>query len=197
MRATIPPPPPPEEQTGPTDPGSAIPCKSTRHEYRQAYDARAAVDADGSMPVLATDVLPTTDDRAGLDALLDRIEAGPGLPHTLLADAGYAGEAVVEKLRNRGIEPLIAVTRRQAERPCDFKPPPDEKPRAVTAPWRLRMIEKLETDPARAHYRKRRRSVEPVLGFNTFSLCGIDDVKLEWTLLTLAWNCKRIAKLGA
>jgi len=112
MRATIPPPPPPEEQTGPTDPGSAIPCKSTRHEYRQAYDARAAVDADGTMPVLATDVLSTTDDRAGLDALLDRIEAGPGLPHTLLADAGYAGEAVMEKLQNRDIKPVVAVTRR-------------------------------------------------------------------------------------
>ena len=37
--------------------------------------------------------------------------SGPGLPQTLLANAGYADEAVVEKLQNRGIEPLIAVTR--------------------------------------------------------------------------------------
>jgi hypothetical protein len=40
------------------------------------------------------DVLSTTNDRAGLKGLLDQMEAGSGLPGTLLADAGYAGEDI-------------------------------------------------------------------------------------------------------
>jgi transposase len=201
-----PPAPAPEKQTNLTDADSAIMRKSARHEYRQAYNAQAAVDADGSMLVLATDVLSTTNDRAGLDTLLDRMEAGSGLPETLVADAGYAGEDVLNSIETRGIEALIAVTRGQAERPYDFRPPPERKkpPKAVTAQWRLDMIDKLQSSPTREQYKKRKQSVEPVfgiiksaIGFTRFHLRGIENVKSEWTLMTLAWNCKRIARMAA
>ena len=201
-----PPPPAPDRQTNLTDPDSAVMRKSARHEYRQANNAQAAVDADGTMLVLATDVLSTTNDRAGLSALLDRMAAGPGLPGTLLADAGYAGEGVLRDLAGQGITALIAIAREQAPRTYDFKPPPKQPrpPPRITAPWRLEMIETLKTDPAKAEYKKRKQSVEPVfgilksvLGFTRFSLRGIEKVKTEWTLLTLAYNCKRLARLAA
>jgi transposase len=60
-------PPKPDKQTNLTDPGSAIMRKSTRHEYRQACNAQSIVDADGSQLVLGSDVLSTTNDRAGFD----------------------------------------------------------------------------------------------------------------------------------
>lgn len=201
-----PPAPAPDRQTNLTDPDSAVMRKSARHEYRQAYNAQAAVDADGTMLVLATEVLTTTNDRAGLSVLLDDMAAGPGLPGTLLADAGYAGEGVVRDLADRGITPLIAIARDQAPRAYDFKPPPErvKPPPRITAPWRREMIETLKTDPAKAEYKKRKQTVEPVvgilksvLGFTRFSLRGIEKVKAEWTLLTLAYNCKRMAKLIA
>lgn len=201
-----PPPPPAEKQTNLTDPDSALMRKSARHEYRQAYNGQAAVDADGSMLVLASDVLGTSNDRAGLEELLDRMAASPGLPKTLLADAGYAGEEVVEALQKHCIEPLIAIARQEAERPYDFRPPPPKTkpPRTITAPWRLEMVEKLKTEPARSEYRKRKHSVEPVfgiiksaIGFTRFSLRGIEKVKSEWTLMTLAYNCKRLTAMMA
>ncbi len=198
--------PPPERQTNLTDPDSAVMRKSARHEYRQAYNAQAAVDADGSMLVLATDVLATTNDRAGLPAMLDQMADGPGKPKTLLADAGYAGEDVVDDLTKRGITPLIAIARQQAPRAYDFKPPPDrtKPPPTITAPWRLDMIETLKKDPAKVLYKKRKQTVEPVfgiiksaLGFTRFSLRRLEPVKAEWKLLTLAYNCKRMATLIA
>ena len=116
-------PPKPEKQTNLTDPDSAIMRKSSRHEYRQAYNAQAIVDADGSALILATTVLSTTNDRQGLDALVGQLCDTVGKPSTLLGDAGYAGEKVVEALERRDIEPLIAIARQEAERPYDFRPP--------------------------------------------------------------------------
>ncbi len=129
-----PPPPKPQKQTNLTDPSSAIMRKSARHEYRQAYNAQAIVDADGSQLVLATDVYSTTNDRHALDGLVEHLCDQVGKPATLLGDAGYAGHKIIEALEARGIEPLIAISRQQAERVYDFRPPkkPDKPPPKIT-----------------------------------------------------------------
>ena len=196
-----PPAPPPGRQTNLTDPDSAILRKSARHEYRQAYNAQAIVDADGSQLVLASDVLATSNDRQGFDAFIDELCRAHGKPGTLLADAGYGSKAIVEGLQRRGIEPLIAVTRLRPPRAYDFRPPryPDKPPPAIKAPWRKQMTAKLQTDEASKQYRKRKSTVEPVfgiiksiLGFTRFQLRGIEKVKMEWMFVALAYNCKRL-----
>ncbi len=158
------------------------------------------------MPMPATDALSTSNDRLALKGLMDQMAAGPGLPKTLLADAGYAGEAVFNSLQDLGIDPTIAMARRQILRSYDLKPPPDRarRPKAGTAPWRLDMIAKLKTNPAKTNYKKREQTIEPVfgilrtaIGFKAFSLRGIGKVKAERQRLTLACNCKRKAKLIA
>lgn len=199
-----PPRPEPDRQTNLTDPDSAIMRKSARHEYRQSYNGQALVDADGSQLVLAANVLATTNDRQGLEGFVDQMNDTLGRPTTLLADAGYAGEAVVEALEQRGIEPLISITRHSEPRPYDFRPAkiPNKPLRKITAPWRLAMLEKLQTEQAKGKYRKRKSTVEPVfgiiksiLGFTRFQLRGLQKVKLEWNLITLAYNCKRLNNL--
>jgi len=199
-----PPLPKPEQQTNLTDPDSAIMRKSARHEYRQAYNAQALVDADGSQMVLATDVLSTTNDRHGFEDFIDQLSDTLGTPTTLLGDAGYAGEAVVEALEQRGIEPLISISRQAEPRPYDFRPVKvtNKPPPRITTPWRVAMLDKLRTEQAKEKYRKRKSTVEPVfgiiksiLGFTQFRLRGIQNVKLEWTLVALAYNCKRLNNL--
>ena len=37
--------------------------------------------------------------------------------------------------------------------------------------------------------------IKAVLGFTGFSLRGLDKVAGEWTLVALAYNCKRLHKL--
>ena len=65
------------------------------------------------------------------------------------------------------------------------------------------MIEKLKSDPAKAEYKKRKQSVEPVFGIiksaigcTQFHLRGIEKVKAEWKLITLAYNCKRMVAMA-
>ena len=195
-----------DKQTNLTDPDSAIMRKSSAHEYRQAYNAQAIVDADGSALILGTNVISTSNDREEFDPLVGHLCDSVGKPTTLLADAGYAGEQIVAALDARGIEPLIAVSRQQAERPYDFRPPKEitKPPPKITAPWRIAMQKKLQTDEAKNKYRKRKQTVEPifgiiksVLGFTRFHLRGIENVKNEWTLIALAHNCKRLSKLVA
>jgi Transposase DDE domain len=64
------------------------------------------------------------------------------------------------------------------------------------------MKAKLETDDAKALYRKRKQTVEPVfgiikaaMGFISFHMRGIENVRNEWTLTALAYNCRRISTL--
>ena len=54
------------------------------------------------------------------------------------------------------------------------------------------------------HIAKRKHTPEPVfgiiksvLGFRQFLLRGLEKVKAEWTLVTLAWNMKRMFALKA
>jgi hypothetical protein len=131
------------------------------------------------------------------------MKEGIGLPKTVLADAGFASGEAVAALEAKGIEPLVAIGRTQPHRPYDFRPPPETKPpRRIREPWRLKMQAKLESEDAKARYALRKQTVEPVfgiiksaLGFTRFHLRGLAKVSAEWTLIALAYNCRRLHRL--
>jgi transposase len=206
--------PPPDAQMNLTDPDSKLMRKSNAHEYRQSYNAQAVVDADGSQLILHTDVVTTPSDQPSFARVIldmDPSKGGVGLPQTVLADAGYASGDQVKALQDKGIDPFVAIARTMLHRPYDFRPPPgdpggpkDKHHQAIKDPWRIDMKAKLESENGKALYKKRKQTVEPVfgiiksvLGFRHFSLRGMDKVKTEWKLIALAYNCKRLAKLGA
>ena len=196
--------PPPARQINLTDPDSKLMRKSKRHEFRQAYNAQAV--ADGSQLVLTTNVAQTPSDAPTFEETIVQLRDTLGQPETILGDAGYASGAPVAALQARGIEVLVAVSRPDNQRLYDFRPPnPDAKPpREPQAAWRKAMKAKLQTDAAKAKYKRRKYTVEPVfgiiknvLGFTRFFLRGIEKVKTEWLLVTLAYNCKRLCNLKA
>lgn len=178
--------------------------RSAAHEYRQAYNAQAVVCADGAQLVLATNLVAITADAPSFAETILGMHGTIGLPGRLLADTGYASGPAIAALQARGIEPLVAIGRTQPHRPYDFRPPPPVKiPRQITEPWRIAMKAKLETEDAKALYKKRKQTVEPVfgiiksvIGFRRFSLRGLGKAATEWTLVTLAYNCKRLVTLG-
>ena len=66
------------------------------------------------------------------------------------------------------------------------------------------MKARLEQDDAKALYKRRKETVEPVfgiiksaMGFTRFHLRGIGNVAAEWTLVALAYNCCRISRMLA
>ncbi len=197
--------PPPERQSNLTDPDSALMRRSDAHEFRQAYNAQAVVCADGTQLVLATKLVATTADAPSFATVILGMQDTIGLPTTVLADTGYASAAAVAALQANAIEPLVAIGRTQPHRPYDFRPPPAAKtPRRITEPWRIAMKAKLETDDARTRYKMRKQTVEPVfgiiksaIGFTRFRLRGLANAATEWSLVTLAYNCRRMARMQA
>ena len=63
---------------------------------------------------------------------------------------------------------------------------------------------RMKTAAGRAKYKLRQQTVEPifgiiksVLGFRQFSLRGLQKVELEWGLVCLAYNLKRLHRMSA
>ncbi len=191
------------EQSNLSDPDSRLMRKSKRHEYRQAYNAQAVVDAEGSQLIVGARVTDCASDRNELVADIEAIPAALGRPETVLADNGYANGEEVAALAESDIEALVATAAAGRRRRYDFRP---AKAKAVAkepqAEWLQVMAAKLASEEGRALYRLRQQTVEPVfgiikavLGFTGFSLRGLDKVAGEWDLVALAYNCKRLHKL--
>ena len=65
------------------------------------------------------------------------------------------------------------------------------------------MIHRTATQARKALYKQRQQTVEPVfgiiksaMGFRQFLLRGKAQVSLEWSLVTLAYNMRRLHRLG-
>ena len=172
--------------------------------FDQCYNAQALVAA-GSLLVVAADVVQAPTDRQQLQPMLNKLTSLPealGKADTLLADTGYFSQANVEACAAAGIEPLIAVARQShnpslAERFAAAPPPPLD-PRPVEA-----MAHRLKTSEGKKLYGLRKQIPEPVfgiiksvLGFRQFLLRGIGGARGEWSLVTMAWNMKRMFVLA-
>ena len=172
--------------------------------FEQCYNAQAAV-AVGSLLVVATDVVQATNDKRQVGPMLGRLGALPeelGQTETLLADTGYFSAANVQACVAAQIDPLIAMERQPhypplAERLAPAPKPPDN-PTPVEA-----MVHRLKTPAGRKLYALRKHAPEPVfgiiksvLGFRQFLLRGLENVRGEWSLVTMAWNLKRMFVLA-
>ena len=172
--------------------------------FEQCYNAQAAVAA-GSMLVVAVDVVQAPNDKQQIEPMLDKIESLPtelGEAETLLADTGYFSTGNVEACEKAGIDPLIAMGRQPHHPPLQERfeapPPVPENPTPVEA-----MAHRLKTPEGRDLYALRKQTPEPVfgiiksvLGFRQFSLRGLEKVRGEWSLVTMAWNMKRMFVLN-
>ena len=192
-----------DEQSNLSDPDSRLMRRSKQHEYRQAYNAQAVVDAGGSQLILGARVSNCASDRNELVADIEAIPAELGMPELILADNGYANGKEVAALAESGIEALVSTAAEGRRRRHDFRPAKAETPaKEPKAEWLQVMAAKLAGADGRALYRLRQQTVEPVfgiikavLGFTGFSLRGLDKVTGEWDLVALAYNCKRLHKL--
>ena len=139
-------------------------------------------------------------DNGSLIEMVDQVEQNTGSkPECLLADAGYRGEANFLALEQRKIEAIVALRR-------ESKAVREEKKKNNTAAETAseRMAKRLEEQRGKQQYARRKGMVEPafgwvkeVLGFRRFSLRGLKKVQGEWSLVTMALNLRRMAKMEA
>ncbi len=185
------------------DPDSNLMRKSRRDGYRQAYNAQAAVDADGSQLIVATEVLQTSSDANELVPLIDKVEENAGEVKRVLADGGYVNAGEFEKIEGRGIEAYVAISdEEQNVRQYDYRPPKQRTPKVLTNPILIAMRKKLRTEEGKKVYARRAQTVEPTFGiikesmrFRQFLLRGIEKVRIEWDLVCTAYNMRRMFSL--
>ena len=172
--------------------------------FEQCYNAQAVV-ATGSLLVVAADVVQAPNDKQQLEPMLDKIADLPdalGKVGELLADNGYFSEANVNACAAAGIDPVIAMGREAHHPTLDERfvpaPTPPQDPTPLEA-----MAHRLKTPDGKQRYALRKQTPEPVfgiiksaLGFRQFLLRGLDHVRGEWNLVTMAWNMKRMFVLA-
>jgi hypothetical protein len=193
----------PTDQINLTDEDSRI-MPATGKGFEQSYNAQAAVDTE-SMLVVATDIAQVANDKQQLAPMLKALAGLPdelGRVKRLLGDNGFFSAANVERCVAAKIEPLLAAGH-DAHHPHwedrFTEPPPLNEPASAVD----RMKRRLKTRKGRKLYDLRKQTVEPVFGivksvmrFRQFLLRGLAAVKGEWTLVTMAWNIKRMAALA-
>ena len=173
--------------------------------FEQSYNAQAGVDT-ATMLVLTQHVTQACNDKREIEPTLEAIAALPaqlGQMSSLLADNGFFSEANVIACNEAGIEPLLAMKRESHHEPLMQRfaqdAPAPETDNAV-----LRMAHRLRSKAGRALYGLRKQTVEPVfgiikrvMGWRQMSMRGLDKARGEWSLVTMAWNIKRLHVLRA
>ena len=172
--------------------------------FKQAYNAQAAVDLD-TMCIISAHVTQSPNDKQEVDPTLEALDELPkqlGKVDTLLADTGYFSESNVKKCIEAEVAPLISTGRQKHNQPLQerFSQPESLPDNADPVE---KMKHRLKTPEGRQLYGKRKSTVEPVfgiikqvMGFRQFLLRGCEAVSGEWTLVSIAWNLKRMFALN-
>lgn len=175
-----------------TDPDSRI-MKRSGGGFDASYNAQTAVD-EAAHIIVAAELTNCASDAAELPTMLSAVKDNLGtMPEQVVADTGYRSEAVFEQLATSGCD-LVVSLGREGKQLLRFDP--------ERSPYTAAMAAKLQTDQARAAYRRRKWIAEPpngwiknVLGFRQFSLRGLHRVQAEWKLVCLALNLRRMATM--
>ena len=198
--------PPDSMQFNFTDEDSRIMKAGNGNHFEQAYNAQAAVDTEGSMLILGKHLTTKANDKQELEPGVNSVDSDIRIISDVSSDTGYFSEQAVLTVEDNGKGPIVycAVekyghhkTIEDLEKRDDPPPPPEE------ATTKEKMLHRLRTSDGKKRYKLRKETVEPVfgiiksvMGFRQFLLRGKEKVELEWDLVTLSYNFKRLHKLN-
>jgi transposase len=169
----------------------------TRTGFIQGYNAQLAVSADGGL-IVAADVVRDASDSRQLQPMVQQITGNVGAPAQVLVDTGYENVRQIQAVEAAQVTTVLCPPARSGNaRPAgSFK----RAWRQASKSWREQMRQRLETPAGQALYRLRKTTVEPAigiiksaLGFRQFRLRGLANVRTEWLLISVAFNCRRLA----
>lgn len=195
--------PPDKKQHNFTDSESRIMKAGNGSHFVQAYNAQAAVDTETFL-VVGQLVTEHPNDKRQLNPVLEHIPAAVCTPENVLADTGYYSEEAVKKAEaNDGPTVYCALAKSGhhiSVSNLEKQPPHDTPP--LDAPMKEKMAHRLKSPEGKALYKLRKQTVEPVfgvikevLGFRRFSMRGKERAGLEWSLVCLSYNLKKMYKL--
>lgn len=197
--------PAPKDQYNFTDPDSRIMKAGTGQHFEQAYNAQAAVETESRL-IVAARVTDAPNDKEQLAPTLHAVPT-PVREQVgaVLVDNGFYSAAAVAAVEANGGPTVYAAVEKTGHhrRVADLEQRPEPPPPPAGAGPVEQMRHRLQTTAGRALYRLRQQTVEPVfgiikeaLGFRRFSLRGLAGAEMEWTLVCLAYNLRRLHRLS-
>lgn len=167
--------------------------------YAPGYNAQLAVDTETLLITAATISDSSVDSNQLLVVAQESQINCSGSVHTVIADAGYDNNYQINELEVRhGIHAVVAVQDPHRVSTQHVQNQQRQRTRAL----KLRRIKELETPTGRKLITSRRCSVETVfgtikhaMGFREFLHRGKNAVANEWTLVSAAFNLKRLSNL--
>lgn len=190
-----------------TDPESRI--MKSGSGFEQSYNAQAVVEIESRL-IIGQRVSDAPNDKEQLLPTLAGIPVELGKPTRALTDSGYYSEAAVAAAESPGEDgsagvEIIAATQKKGHyrSVADLERKDDPPPPGPEATAKERMIHRTATKAGKEIYKQRQQTVEPVfgiikaaMGFRSFLLRGMEKVGLEWGLVSLAYNVRRLHTLG-
>src|SRR6267378_859898 len=200
--------PDPKAQYNFTDPESRIMKAGNGQHFEQAYNAQAAVDEH--MLIVGERVSAAPNDKEELAPTVAAISPVVAAEvKSVLADSGFYSEAAVAVVEQTpkgaatGVIVYAAVEKHSHHKTvADLLPQGEPAAPGPEASAKEVMAHRLKTEPGKALYKLRKQTVEPVfgiikevMGFRRFLLRGRAKVGLEWTLVCVSHNLKRMFTL--
>lgn len=195
--------PKPSDQVNLTDEESRI-MPESGGGFQQAYNAQAAVDMD-TMLILENHVSQSSNDKQELQPIFNKIAQLPkqlGVVDKVAADNGYKSESNTVFAAEAGIELYVPVGRQKHNNKLDELLSQDPVEPINPTPSEA-ISHRMLTKVGKAFYALRKTTIEPtfgiikeVMGFRRFSLRGLDLVRGEWTLVSIAYNLKKLCALN-
>ena len=191
-----------------TDPESRIMKAGNGKHFEQAYNAQAVVDE--AMMIVGQRVSVAANDKQELASDVAAISSVVKAEvKVVLADSGYYSEAMVRDVEQKsdgtesGLTVYAAVEKQSHHKSvADLLPQAEPEPLAENASAKEKMAHRMKTQTGKALYKLRKQTVEPVfgiikevLGFRRFLLRGREKVSLEWLLVCVSYNLKRMFTL--
>ena len=202
--------PAPSDQYNFTDPESRIMKAGNGDHFEQSYNAQAVVEVESRL-IVGERVSQSPTDKQQLVPTLAAIPAEAGKVGAALVDSGFFSEEAVQRIERAedgaptGTMVFASVAKTSHHRSvADLENHPEPAAPAEGARVIAVMRHRLRTRAGKALYKLRQQTVEPVfgiikatLGFRQFHLRGHVKASLEWTLVCLAYNLKRLHRLRA
>lgn len=176
--------------------------------FEQAFNAQAAVDE--AMIIVGERVSDAPNDKQELVANVAAISPVVAAEvRAVLVDSGFYSAAAVAAVEQKadgtasGMTVYAAVEKTSHHKTvADLLPQPEPTVPGPGATAKEFMAHRLKTAIGQALYRLRKQTVEPVfgiikavMGFRRFLMRGRAKVELEWTLVCVSYNLKRLFTL--
>jgi transposase len=197
--------PEPKDQYNFTDPESRIMKAGNAQHFEQAYNAQASVEVESRL-IVGPSLTDQANDKQQLVSAVETVQENGTQVGAILVDNGYYSEAAVRQVETdpegqpTGTTVYAAVGKTGHHRSVeDLEKKEEPVAPGLEATIKEIMEHRLRTKEGKALYDLRKETVEPIfgiiketMGFRRFSMRGKAKAALEWTLVTLSYNLRRL-----